>query len=65
MRGSASAKMTLVAQGEGAPEDEDMWPSTWVAKEGRIPGLLATVALDAYDRWKAAGKQGGIDAGPE
>jgi mitotic spindle assembly checkpoint protein MAD1 len=51
----APAKMTLVARGEGTSEDVDAWLRTWVAEEGCIPGLLATVTLDAYDRWKAGG----------
>jgi mitotic spindle assembly checkpoint protein MAD1 len=47
--------MQLVAQGERAPEDAGQWLRVWVEEEGCIPGLMATVTLDAFERWKAAG----------
>jgi hypothetical protein len=56
------ARMQLVAQGENAPEDIGQWFRVWVEEEGCIPGLLATVTLDAFERWKVAGgRQPGED----
>jgi mitotic spindle assembly checkpoint protein MAD1 len=56
----ADGKMTmsLVAGSENAPEDLEQWMRTWVGEEACIPGLMATVTLDAYERWKAGEVEG-------
>lgn len=44
--------MKLEAQGEGGPEDLPNMMSYWVEKEQCIPGFLASVTMELYDRWK-------------
>ncbi|KAJ7507308.1 MAD-domain-containing protein [Mycena galericulata] len=49
---SGAANMQLIAQGEGGPEDLPNMMTYWVGKEQCIPGFLASVTLELYDRWK-------------
>ncbi|KAJ7093951.1 spindle assembly checkpoint component Mad1 [Mycena belliarum] len=49
---SAAGGMELVAQGEGGPEDLPSMLTYWVGTEQCIPGFLASVTLEVYDRWK-------------
>lgn len=61
-RDGGGARMQLVAQGEGGPEDEiAQWTRTWIEGEQCIPGFLATVTLECYDRWKMAQERGDIE----
>ncbi|KAJ7120938.1 spindle assembly checkpoint component Mad1 [Mycena epipterygia] len=49
---SGATNMQLVAQGEGGPEDLPNLMTYWVGTEQCIPGFLASVTLELYDRWK-------------
>ncbi|KAJ7701808.1 spindle assembly checkpoint component Mad1 [Mycena rosella] len=49
---AGGGNMQLVAQGEGGPEDLPNMMAYWVGKEQCIPGFLASVTLEVYDRWK-------------
>lgn len=53
--GDGAARLQLVAQGERGPEDLAQWMRNWVEEEQCIPGFLATVTLECYDRWKREG----------
>lgn len=58
--GAASAagmKMQLVAQGEGGPQDLEQLMRNWIEGEECIPGFLAMVTLECYEKWK-----GGVGA---
>ncbi|KAL4076619.1 mitotic checkpoint protein-domain-containing protein [Scleroderma yunnanense] len=46
------ARMQLVAQGEGGPQDLPQLMDYWVGEEQCIPGFLASVTLECYDRSK-------------
>jgi mitotic spindle assembly checkpoint protein MAD1 len=59
--GSGSATMQLVAQGEGGPEDIGQWMRNWIEHEQCIPGFLATVTLECYDRWKTMKERGELE----
>ncbi|KAJ6591138.1 spindle assembly checkpoint component Mad1 [Mycena vulgaris] len=48
----------LVAQGEGGPEDLPSMLAYWVGTEQCIPGFLASVTLEVYDRWKRQRERG-------
>ncbi|KAL0579820.1 coiled-coil domain-containing protein mad1 [Marasmius crinis-equi] len=56
-------KMQLIGVGtdDGPPQDwrENLpnWTSYWIEQEQCIPGFLATVTLEVYDKWKS--QQGG------
>jgi hypothetical protein len=52
--------MQLVASSEHPPQDVEQWLRVWVEQESSIPGLMATVTLDAFERWKA-GESEGVD----
>ncbi|KAI6001872.1 spindle assembly checkpoint component Mad1 [Pisolithus albus] len=54
------ARMQLVAQGEGGPQDLPQLMDYWVGEEQCIPGFLASVTLECYDRSKREG--GGLNA---
>ncbi|KAI0740089.1 MAD-domain-containing protein [Earliella scabrosa] len=45
-------KMQLIAQGEGGPEELPQMMRYWVEQEQCIPGFLASVTLDCYERNK-------------
>jgi mitotic spindle assembly checkpoint protein MAD1 len=49
---SEGAKMQLVEQGEGGPQDLPNLMQYWIAKEQCIPGFLASVTLECYDKSK-------------
>ena len=49
------ARMQLVAQGEGGPQDLPQLMRYWVEEEECIPGFLASVTLECYDRSKREG----------
>lgn len=46
------ARMQLVAQGEGGPQDLPQLMHYWVEEEQCIPGFLASVTLECYDKSK-------------
>ena len=45
-------KMQLVGQGNGGPEDLPQLMRYWVEEEQCIPGFLASITLECYDRRK-------------
>ena len=45
-------KMQLVAQGDGGPEDLPQMMQYWVEQEQCIPGFLASVTLECYEKNK-------------
>ena len=46
------ARMQLVAQGEGGPQELPQLMRNWVEIEQSIPCFLASVTLECYDKWK-------------
>jgi len=50
--GNEGMKMQLVAQGEGGPEELPQLMKYWVEQEQCIPGFLASVTLECYDKRK-------------
>lgn len=46
------ARMQLVAQGEGGPQELPQLMHYWVEEEQCIPGFLASVTLECYDKSK-------------
>ncbi|OAX36279.1 MAD-domain-containing protein [Rhizopogon vinicolor AM-OR11-026] len=46
------ARMQLIAQGEGGPQDLPQLMRFWVNEEQCIPGFLASVTLECYDKAK-------------
>jgi len=46
------ARLQLVAQGEGGPQDLPQLMDYWVGEEQCIPGFLASITLECYDRSK-------------
>ena len=44
--------MQLVAQGEGGPEELPQLMRYWVEQEQCIPGFLASVTLQLYEKQK-------------
>ena len=51
-RGTEGMTMQLVAQGEGGPEDLPQLMRYWVEQEQCIPGFLASVTLECYEKMK-------------
>ncbi|KAI0031025.1 MAD-domain-containing protein [Vararia minispora EC-137] len=47
-----SARMQLIAQGEGGPQELPQLMRNWVEKEQCIPCFLASVTLECYESWK-------------
>ena len=45
-------KMQLVGQGDSGPEDLPQLMRYWVEEEQCIPGFLASITLECYDRRK-------------
>ena len=45
-------RMQLVGQGEGGPQDLPQLMDYWVAQEMCIPGFLAAVTLECYEKAK-------------
>ena len=52
------ARMQLVAQGEGGPQDLPELMRFWIEKEQCIPGFLASVTLECYEKSKSEGARG-------
>ncbi|KAH9979345.1 hypothetical protein BGW80DRAFT_1455049 [Lactifluus volemus] len=50
--GAGAARMQLVAQGEGGPQELPQLMRNWVEIEQSIPCFLASVTLECYDKWK-------------
>lgn len=53
------ARMQLVAQGEGGPQELPQLMRNWVEREQSIPCFLASVTLECYDKWKREQQVGG------
>ncbi|KAH6894876.1 spindle assembly checkpoint component Mad1 [Coprinopsis sp. MPI-PUGE-AT-0042] len=49
------ARMQLVAQGEGGPQDLPSLMKYWIETEQCTAGFLASVTLECYDNWKRGG----------
>ncbi|KAJ7293280.1 spindle assembly checkpoint component Mad1 [Mycena rebaudengoi] len=54
---SGAASMQLVAQGEGGPEDLPNLMPYWLSAEQCIPGFLASVTLELYEKQKQKAKE--------
>ncbi|KAF8808803.1 hypothetical protein BYT27DRAFT_7188276 [Phlegmacium glaucopus] len=54
------ARMQLVAKGDGGPQDLPNLMHYWIENEQCIPGFLASVTLECYDKSKQEGGQQGI-----
>ncbi|KAI0317816.1 MAD-domain-containing protein [Amylostereum chailletii] len=46
------ARMQLIAQGEGGPQELPQLMRNWVEQEQCIPCFLSSVTLECYDKWK-------------
>jgi mitotic spindle assembly checkpoint protein MAD1 len=53
-----AARMQLVAQGEGGPQELPQLMRNWVEIEQSIPCFLASVTLECYDKWKREQEMG-------
>ncbi|KAH8986753.1 hypothetical protein EDB86DRAFT_2953106, partial [Lactarius hatsudake] len=53
------ARMQLVAQGEGGPQELPQLMRNWVEVEQSIPCFLASVTLGCYDKRKREQQMGG------
>jgi len=49
-------KMQLVAQGEGGPQDLPSLMQYWIENEQCIPGFMASVTLECYEKSKSEGE---------
>ena len=47
--------MQLIAKGDGGPQDLPNLMHFWIEKEQCIPGFLASVTLECYDKSKQEG----------
>ncbi|KAI0357178.1 MAD-domain-containing protein [Trametes cingulata] len=56
--GGEGMKMQLVAQGDGGPEDLPQLMRYWVEQEQCIPGFLASVTLECYEKSKMERERG-------
>jgi len=56
---AGAARMQLVAQGEGGPQELPQLMRNWVEIEQSIPCFLASVTLECYDKWKREREMGG------
>ncbi|EEB91896.1 hypothetical protein MPER_09673, partial [Moniliophthora perniciosa FA553] len=52
---NSTTRMQLVGHSPEAPQDFSNWQSFWIQAECCIPGFLATVTLECYEKWKRAG----------
>lgn len=52
------ARMQLIAQGEGGPQELPQLMRNWVEMEQCIPCFLASVTLECYDKWKREREMG-------
>jgi mitotic spindle assembly checkpoint protein MAD1 len=57
---SGAARMQLVAQGEGGPQELPQLMRNWVEIEQSIPCFLASVTLECYDKWKREREMSGV-----
>ncbi len=57
---SGAARMQLVAQGEGEPQELPQLMRNWVEIEQSIPCFLASVTLECYDKWKREREMSGV-----
>ncbi|KAI9432343.1 mitotic checkpoint protein-domain-containing protein [Lactarius indigo] len=57
--GGGGARMQLVAQGEGGPQELPQLMRNWVEIEQSIPCFLASVTLECYDKRKREQQMGG------
>ena len=51
-RNSGAARMQLVTQRGGGPQERPQLMRNWVEIEQSIPCFLASVTLEYYDKWK-------------
>ncbi|KAI9065686.1 MAD-domain-containing protein [Trametes sanguinea] len=56
--GGEGMKMQLVAQGDGGPEDLPQLMRYWVEQEQCIPGFLASITLECYEKSKMERERG-------
>jgi mitotic spindle assembly checkpoint protein MAD1 len=59
-RTSGAARMQLVVQGEGGPQELPQLMRNWVEIERSIPCFLASVTLECYDKWKREREMSGV-----
>ncbi|KAI3621079.1 mitotic spindle checkpoint protein mad1 [Moniliophthora roreri] len=52
---NSTTRMQLVGHSPEAPQDFSNWQNFWIETEGCIPGFLATVTLESFDKWKRGG----------
>ncbi|KAK7030485.1 coiled-coil domain-containing protein mad1 [Paramarasmius palmivorus] len=52
---SQTTRMQLVGYSAEAPEDSISGQEYWIGVEGCIPGFIASVTLECYERWKRGG----------
>lgn len=52
------ARMQLIAQGDGGPQDLPQLMRYWVEDEQCIPGFLASVTLECWDKGKRDAEEG-------
>jgi mitotic spindle assembly checkpoint protein MAD1 len=55
-----AARMQLVAQGEGGPQELPQLMRNWVEIEQSMPCFLASVTLECYDKWKREHEMSGV-----
>lgn len=53
-------KMQLIAQGDGGPEDLPQLMRYWVEQEQCIPGFLASITLECYEKSKMEKERGHV-----
>lgn len=46
------ARMQLIAQGEGGPQDLPQLMRNWIEEEQCVPCFLASLTLECYDKWR-------------
>lgn len=44
--------MQLIEKGDGGPEDLPQLMRYWIEEQGCIPGFLASITLESYDKHK-------------
>ncbi len=49
---SSLGKMQLIGQGEGGPEEIQQFLRYWIEEEMCIPGFMASITLECYDKEK-------------
>ncbi|KIY49930.1 MAD-domain-containing protein [Fistulina hepatica ATCC 64428] len=60
---AGQARMKLIAKGGGGGEELPSLMQNWLGQEQSIPGFLASVTLECYDKWKEA--RGGVGGPPQ